>query len=235
MRHNLHGKTVTNNFKGNSALLSIGHGQTLVSQQIACAGLCQEYCACLSAPCTVWQWLLAGTPANASTSNLSPPLSVSRGPAAAPSAAVSLPPGLGGLADAAAASLGAPGSHVLLLSVTTVGGFCAIVLLAAAAVFCALRRRRNKRKAYLVERKPSESQASYGGSGRGAQVQPSPHKTTPKGLRQAYAKAAGLYRGNVTGSAPVCSASAARKSAFAAPSAGPASGRLSCAAWPIST
>ena len=139
----------------------------------------------------------AGTPANASTSNLSPPLPVSRGPAAAPSAAVSLPPALGGLADAAAASLGSTGSHVLLLSVTTVGGFCVIVLLAAAAVFCALRRRRSKRKAYVVERKPSESQASFGGSGRGAVVQPSPHKTTPKGLRQAYAKAAGLYRGSV--------------------------------------
>ncbi|KAL0052577.1 hypothetical protein WJX82_004191 [Trebouxia sp. C0006] len=138
---------------------------------------------------------LNGTPANASTSNLSPPLPVSRGPAAAPSAAVSMPPGLGGLADAAAATLGSTGSHVLLLSVTTVGGFCFIVLLAAAAVFCALRRRRNKRKAYVVERKPSESQASFGGSGRGAVVQPSPHKTTPKGLRQAYAKTAGLYRG----------------------------------------
>ncbi|DBB09856.1 TPA: hypothetical protein ACH3X3_15268 [Trebouxia sp. C0006] len=106
-----------------------------------------------------------------------------------------MPPGLGGLADAAAATLGSTGSHVLLLSVTTVGGFCFIVLLAAAAVFCALRRRRNKRKAYVVERKPSESQASFGGSGRGAVVQPSPHKTTPKGLRQAYAKTAGLYRG----------------------------------------
>ncbi len=141
----------------------------------------------------------AGTPANASTSNLSPPLPVSRGPAAAPSAAVSLPPGLGGLADAAAASLGATGSHVLLLSVTTVGGFC-VILLAAAAVFYALRWRRNKRKAYVVERKPSESQASFGDSGQGAVVQPSPHKTTPKGLRQAYAKAASLYRGNVAGS-----------------------------------
>ena len=142
----------------------------------------------------------AGTPANASTSNLSPPLPVSRGPAAAPSAAVSLPPALGGLADAAAASLGAAGSHVLLLSVTTVGGFCVIVLLVAAAVCCALRRRRNKRNAYVVKRKPSESQASFGGSGRGAVVQPSPHKTTPKGLRQAYAKTAGLYRGNAAGS-----------------------------------
>ncbi|KAA6425234.1 MAG: hypothetical protein FRX49_04729 [Trebouxia sp. A1-2] len=138
---------------------------------------------------------LNGTPTIASTSNLSSPLPVFRGPAPAPSAAVSLPPDLGGLADAAAASLGATGSHVLLLSVTTVGGFCVVVLLAAAAVFCALRRRRNKRNTYVVERKPSESQASFGGSGRGAQVQPSPHKTTPKGLRQAYAKAAGLYRG----------------------------------------
>lgn len=157
----------------------------------------REHCACLFVPYTVWLWLSAGTPTIASTSNLSSPLPVFRGPAPAPSAAVSLPPDLGGLADAAAASLGATGSHVLLLSVTTVGGFCVVVLLAAAAVFCALRRRRNKRNTYVVERKPSESQASFGGSGRGAQVQPSPHKTTPKGLRQAYAKAAGLYRGNV--------------------------------------
>ncbi|KAL0020441.1 hypothetical protein WJX77_003488 [Trebouxia sp. C0004] len=138
---------------------------------------------------------LNGTLANASTSSLSSPLPVSRGPAAAPSAAVILPPDLGGLAGAAAASLGATGSHVLLLSVTTAGGFCVIVLLVAAAVLCALRGRRNKRKAYVVERKPSKSQASFGGSGHGAMVQPSPHKTTPKGLRQAYAKAAGLYRG----------------------------------------
>ena len=35
-----------------------------------------------------------------------------------------------------------------------------------------------------------------GGSGQGAVPQPSLHKTTPKGLRQAYAKAAGLYTGS---------------------------------------
>jgi hypothetical protein len=192
MQHHLHGKAVTG--EPRSALLNVGHGQMAVSHVLDSV---REHCACLFVPYTVWLWLLAGTPANAATSNLSSPLPVSRGPTAAPSAAVSLPPSLGGLADAAAASLGATGSHVLLLSVTTVGGFCVMVLLVAAAVFCVLRRRRNKQKAYIVEKQPSESQASFGGSGRGAVVQPSPYKTTPKGLRQAYAKAAGLYRGNV--------------------------------------
>ena len=85
---------------------------------------------------------------------------------------------------------------MLLLSVTTVGGFCAIVLLLVAAVFCILRRQRSKQKAYIVESKPSHSQSSMGGSGQDAVLQTSPHKTTPKGLRQAYAKAAGLYTGS---------------------------------------
>ncbi len=55
MQHNLRGNTVTDEEK--SALLSIGHSQMVVSQQIACAGLCQEHCACLFVPCILWQWL----------------------------------------------------------------------------------------------------------------------------------------------------------------------------------
>lgn len=110
----------------------------------------------------------------------------------APTAAQSLPADLRGLADgAAAATLGASGSHVLLVSVTTAGGFCVVALVLAAVVFCILRRR-GKQQAYIVERKPS--QASMG-SGQGNPPKPSPLQTTPKGLRQAYAKAAGLHQG----------------------------------------
>ncbi len=140
----------------------------------------------------------AGTLTSASISSLSSPLpngtSPTTGPASAPIAAQSLPPDVGALADAAAATLGAKGSHVLILSVTTVGGFCVIFLVLAAAVFCVMRRRRSKQKAYVVESKPS--QAGMSGGGQGAGPGPSPHLTTPKGLRQAYAKAAGLYTGD---------------------------------------
>lgn len=114
-------------------------------------------------------------------------------PASAPTDAPALPADLRGLADAAAAAtLGAKGSHVILLSVTTAGGFCVIALVLAAVVFCILRRRRKHREAYVVQSKPS--QASLGSSGRDASKR-SPLQTTPKGLRQAYAKAAGQYSG----------------------------------------
>ena len=139
--------------------------------------------------------MAAGTAAGADINGLSvqqsPPVEA---PASAPNGAPALPADLRGLADAAAAAtLGAKGSHVLLLSVTTVGGFCVIALLLAAVVFCFLQRRRKRREAYVIESKPS--QASMGSSGRGDASKPSPLQTTPKGLRQAYAKAAGRYSG----------------------------------------
>lgn len=121
------------------------------------------------------------------------PALLPQAPVSAPTPAQSLPANLRGLADAAAAAtLGAEGSHVLLISVTTAGGFCVVALALAAAVFC-ICRRRGKQQAYVVERKPS--QASMGSSGQGGPPKPSPLQTTPKGLRQAYAKAAGLHRG----------------------------------------
>lgn len=114
-------------------------------------------------------------------------------PAAAPTLAQALPADLRGLADAAAAATpGATDSHLLLVSITTVGGFCLVALALAAAVFCVLRRR-GKKEAYIVERKLS--QVSMGSSGHGGVPKPSPQQTTPKGLRQAYAKAAGLHQG----------------------------------------
>ena len=126
-------------------------------------------------------------------------ISLPQAQVSAPTAAQSLPADLRGLADAAAAAtLGADGSHVLLVSVTTAGGFCVVALALAAVVFCILRRRR-RQEAYVVERKPS--QASMGSSGQGGPPKPSPLQTTPKGLRQAYAKAAGLHRGKATKSA----------------------------------
>lgn len=120
-------------------------------------------------------------------------------PASAPTAAQALPADLRGLADAAAAAtFGATDSHVLLVSVTTAGGFCLVALALAAAVFCVLRRR-GKKEAYVVESKPSQD--SMGSSGQGGAPKPSPLQTTPKGLRQAYAKAAGLYQGDTSRSA----------------------------------
>lgn len=116
--------------------------------------------------------------------------------ASAPTAGQLLPADLHGLADGAAgATLGASGSHVLLVSVTTAGGFCVVALVLAAVVFCILRRR-GKQHAYIVERKPS--QASMGSSGHEGLPKPSPLQTTPKGLRQAYAKAAGLHQGETS-------------------------------------
>ena len=144
------------------------------------------------------QRITAGTPTNSSISGLGPPTATdfnASGPAAAPAAAAGLPPALAGLADAsAAATLGAKGSHVLLLSITTVGGFCVVVLVLTAVVLCVICHRRRKRDAYTVERKPSQSGSDK--SNRGAALKPSPQMTTPKGLRQAYAKASGRHQGN---------------------------------------
>lgn len=131
---------------------------------------------------------------NVSTSSLGPSSPrLQQAPAAAPTLAPALPADLIGLAGAAAAATpGTTDSHLLLVSVTTAGGFCLVALALAAAVFCVLRRR-GKKEAYVVERKPS--QASMDSSGQGGAPKPSPQQTTPKGLRQAYAKAAGLYQG----------------------------------------
>lgn len=142
--------------------------------------------------------MLAGT-VNASTSSLDPPsprsTRVSQAPAAAPAVAQALPSDLRGLADAAAAATpGTADSHLLLVSVTTAGGFCLVALCLAATVFCMLRRR-PKKDAYIVERKPSQASLGSSGRGQGSAPKPSPQQTTPKGLRQAYAKAAGLYQG----------------------------------------
>lgn len=129
-----------------------------------------------------------------STSGLSPASQrLQPAPAAAPTPAQALPADLRGLADAAAAATpGTADSHLLLVSVTTAAGFCVVALALAAAVFCVLRRR-GKKEAYTVERKLSE--ASMGSSGQGGAPNLHPQQTTPKGLRQAYAKAAGLHQG----------------------------------------
>ena len=149
--------------------------------------------------------LMAGALTNASISSVPPSATSSAiAPATAPSAAASLPPDLSGLADAAAAALGANGSHVLLLSVTTVGGFCVIILVLAAAVFCMLRRRQKKKQAYVVKSKPSQASMDGDGPGQRIDQNPSPLVTTPKGLRQAYTKAAGLHTGgNVNHRSPM--------------------------------
>ena len=148
--------------------------------------------------------VLAGT-VNVATSSLEPPsprsTRVSPALAAAPAVAQPLPSDLRGLADAAApATPGTADSHLLLVSVTTAGGFCLVALCLAAAVFCVLRRQK-KKDAFVVKRKPSQASMGSSGRGQGSAPKPSPQQTTPKGLRQAYAKAAGLYEGEAfTGS-----------------------------------
>ena len=139
---------------------------------------------------------MSGVLANASISGLQSPSPAATEAPTAVSAEALAPADLGLLAaGTAGASYGAKGSQVLLLSVTTIGGFCVAVLAVAAAVFCFVRQRRGRQQADVEGSKPS--QASAGGSGHGDAPKPSPHQTTPKGLRQAYAKAAGLHEGTM--------------------------------------
>ena len=115
----------------------------------------------------------------------------------------------GALSGADAAQPDPNGSHVMLLSGTSAGGFCILVLLLLAAVHCIKRCKHSKllkqQKAYELSAKPPDGGMEEGlaDSCRGhvgsydydAVTKGSPHRTTPKGLRQAYAKAMGVSQG----------------------------------------
>lgn len=140
------------------------------------------------------------------------------GPAAAPGlspAALGTSPasalGLndGALGGADSAHPDPNGSHVMLLSGTSAGGLCILVLLLLAAVYCFKRHKRSKQlqhqKAYELSAKPSNGGMEEGlaDSCRGhlgsydydTVTKGSPHRTTPKGLRQVYAKAMSVSQG----------------------------------------
>lgn len=126
----------------------------------------------------------------------------------APASALGLANGSLGNADSAARP-DSNGSHVMLLSSTSAGGFCILVLLAAALICCARHRKRSKQlqqqKLYKAPSKLSQDgmEEGMGGGdeggaeGYGEGDEASPLETTPKGLRQAYAKAALLKGGSI--------------------------------------
>ena len=118
----------------------------------------------------------------------------------APASAVGLANGSLGNADSAARP-DPNGSHVMLLSSTSAGGFCILVLLVAALICCVRHRKRSKQlqqqKLYMAPSKLSQDGMEEGmGGGGGEGDEASPLETTPKGLRQAYAKAALLKGGS---------------------------------------
>ena len=146
-------------------------------------------------------------PENASATAPAPDL-LPAGLGADPSPVSALGLNNGSLADADSAARPDPqGPHIMLLSGTSAGGLCILVLLIAAVISCVQRRKQSKQlqqqKLYLASKDSQSGMEQGGGDGDeggdgygGSGAKASPHDTTPKGLRQAYAKAAALHQGS---------------------------------------